>query len=348
MVWGDQVWLTTANDDGTERIAVCVDRNSGRIVHRATVFDVPEPEECYSLNSFASPSPVIEEGRIYVYFGTNGIACLDTASARTIWSRRDFHLDHLRGPGSSPTVFGDLVLFHCDGIDVQYVVALNKSTGKTVWRVDRSFDFSQLDPDVRKAYCTPRVAELAGRTQMISSGAKATMAYDPLTGRELWQVRYAGYSNVSRPLVGHGLTFINTGFGKPELWAVRGDGRGDVTETHVAWKYARSVPAKPSIVMAGEWLLMVSDRGIATCLDAKTGRAEWTERLGGNFSASVVHAQGRVYACSQEGKTIVFRAADRFEKLAENQLDGPFMASPAIAGKALFLRTKTHLYRIEE
>ena len=348
VIWGDQVWLTTATPDGHEMFAVAVDRNSGKVLLDLKLFDVQNPQPAHALNSYASPTPVIEAGRVYMHFGTYGTACLDTETGRPIWVRRNLHCNHFRGPGSSPFLAGDLLVLVFDGFDVQYLVALDKRTGKTVWKTDRSTDFGTLDGDMRKAYCTPITLDLDGRTLLISPGAKAAMAYELLTGKEVWKIRYAGFSNTSRPVCGLGLVFINTGFGNSELWAVRPDGHGDVTSSHVVWKFKKGVPQKPSPLLIGERIFFVSDGGLATWLTAKTGEKIWQERIGGQFSASPLYADGRIYCCSHDGKTTVLAAADTFRVLAENSLSDGFMASPAVSGKALFLRTKTRLLRIEE
>ncbi len=348
VVWGDQIWLTTATEDGRKMYALCVDRDTGRILRDILLFDGHQPEEIHTLNSYASPTPVIEAGRVYVHFGSYGTACLDTKTGRTVWSRRDLKCNHFRGPGSSPFLFGDLLILHFDGFDLQYVVALDKATGKTVWRTDRSTEFVGDDGDFRKAFCTPIVIEAGGRLQLISPGAQAAMAYDPHTGKELWKVRWAGHSSASRPLFGHGLAFVNTGFSKPELWAVRPDGHGDVTDSHVVWKVRKGVPAKPSPLLIGELIFMVNDSGIASCVQAKTGQLVWQQRIGGEYSASPIYADGRIYCFSHQPATIVIEPGRRCKVLAVNRLDAGFMASPAVVGRALFLRTKTHLYRIEQ
>lgn len=348
VIWGGQIWMTTATEDGRAMFAVAVDRQTGKVLFDRKLFDVAEPDEIHALNSYASPTPVIEEGRVYVHFGTYGTSCLDTATGKTIWERRDLNCDHFRGPGSSPVLFEDLLILHFDGIDVQYLVGLDKKTGRTVWRTDRSTDFGNLDGDLRKAYCTPLIARTSSGLQMFSNGAQAGMAYDPRTGEELWKVCYpGGFSNASRPLYWHGLAFLNTGFGAPQLWAVRTDGRGDVTATHVAWRLTKGVPAKPSPVLVDDCLYMVNDSGIASCVAAETGKVVWSRRLGGEYSASPLFAEGRVYVFSHEGKTTVLRPGPECDVLAENTLDAGFMASPAVAGNALYLRTKTHLYRVE-
>ena len=347
VVCDNQVWLTTATKDGFHLFAVCVDLDSGRVLHDLRLFDVEKPEFVHDLNTYASPTPAVEAGRVYVHFGTYGTACLDTATGKTLWARRDLHCNHFRGPGSSPFLAGELLILVFDGFDVQYLVALDKQTGKTVWKTDRSTDFGKLDGDLRKAYSTPILIEAAGRRQLVCTGAFAGMAYDPKTGEELWKVRYpGGYSNVSRPLFGQGCVFLNTGYGKPELWAVRPDGHGDITP-HVLWKYKKGVPGRSSSVLVDDRIFFVSDGGIATCLEAKTGTPLWQERVGGQFSASLLASPGRVYFFDHDGKTTVVADGRKFEVLATNKLDAGFMASPAVIDRSLVLRTKTHLYRVE-
>ena len=349
VVWGKQVWVTTGDPDGKELFAVCLDLATGRIVRTVKVFDVESPApKAVEDPTYAAPTPVIEAGRIYVHFGTYGTACLDTSDGKKLWERRDLTVDHKEGPGSSPVLFGELLIFPCDGQDVQYLIALDKKTGKTVWKTDRSADFRGTVPYQRKAYGTPLVADLPGGPQLISVGARAGYGYDPKTGKELWKVTFKGWSGVSNPVCGHGLVFVNHGFGAPGLWAVRPDGKGDVTNSRVAWKLVRGVPGLSSPVLVGDWLFLCSDQGVASCVEAKTGKVVWQERLGGSFAASPVLAGGRLYFCSEGGKTTVLKPGPQFEVLAENRLDGRVRASPAVVGKSLLLRTDTHLYRIEE
>lgn len=375
VVWDHQVWLTTATEDGKELFVVCVDRESGKVLRDQKLRDVATPQFCHKFNSYASPTPVIEAGRLYVTFGSPLTACLDTETGAVLWERRDFVCNHYRGAGSSPILYGDLLILNFDGSDQQFVVALDKHTGRTVWRADRSIDFQDVGPDgqpeaegdFRKAFATPHVATLAGRPVLLSSGAKAHYAYDPLTGRELWRVEErTAHSCSTRPVTGHGLVYFLTGWSNGQLLAVRPGAAGEVIDANapasassggglsLAWKVKRSVARKPSLLLVDELLFMIDDGGIATCLDARTGQEIWRERVGGNYSASPLYAEGRVYFCSEEGKTTVIEAARQFKVLAENQLqpdtvESPagFMASPAVAGRALFLRTRTHLYRVE-
>jgi outer membrane protein assembly factor BamB len=359
VVWGDQVWLTTATENGQRLSVLCVDKNSGKVVHDLKLFDVPVPQYAHPFNSYASPTPAIEDGRVYVVFGSPGIACLDTKTGKPIWERRDFVCNHWRGAGSSPVIFKDLLILPFDGADYQYIVAMDKKTGKTVWKTDRSVDFQDLDPatgkpqadgDWRKGYSTPRVATFdGGQPILISLGSKAIYAYEPNTGAELWRVENrATHSGSATPVIGDGLIYINTGHGKAELWAIRPGGKGVVTDTHVAWKVKRNVPTRASVLLHDGLIYLVDDGGIASCVDAKTGDDVWRQRIGGNYSASPLYADGRIYFFSEDGATTVLAPGRELKKLAENKLDAGFMASPAVTGNALILRTKTHLYRIEQ
>jgi outer membrane protein assembly factor BamB len=357
VVFGNQIWLTTATADGRKLYALCIDRDTGRILKDLKLFEVSQPQYAHPFNTYASPTPVIEAGRVYITFGSPGTAAIDTRTFETIWQRRDFECNHFRGAGSSPIIFGDLLIMHFDGSDHQFVVALDKHTGKTVWRTERSIDFQDLEPDgkpaadgdFRKAFATPHIAVVNGKPQLVSLGAKAAYGYDPLTGREIWRVEErAQHSASTRPVIGHGMIFFPTGFSAGQLLAVRMGGSGLVTDTHVAWRVRRSVSNKPSILLIGDLIYMISDTGIAGCVEAKTGELVWQQRIGGEYSASPVYADGKIWFFSEDGKTTVIRPGRSFELVAENTLDEGFLASPAIAGRAFFLRTRTHLYRIEE
>jgi outer membrane protein assembly factor BamB len=357
VIQGSQIWLTTASADGRHLYALCLDRETGRVRQDLKLFDVAQPQYCHPFNSYASPTPVIEPGRVYVTFGSAGTACLDTGSFQVVWERRDIDCNHFRGAGSSPILFQNLLIMNFDGSDHQFVIALDRSTGKTVWKTKRSIDFQDLDEngkpaadgDYRKAFSTPHVALLDGRPQLISLGSKAAYGYNPYDGRELWRVEERGQHSAStRPVMGLGMVFFPTGFASGQLFAVRGGGQGAIPPPQVAWKLQRGVSNKPSVLLVGELLYMISDAGIASCIEARTGQVVWQERIGGEFSASPVYADGKIWFFSQEGKTSVVAPGRTFQLLAENQLAEGFMASPAIAGRSFFLRTRTHLYRIEQ
>ena len=347
VVMGRQIWMTTALENGKSLRAVCVDQDSGKILRDVELFHPADPGPKNPLNSYASPTPVIEPGRVYVSFGNNGNACLATPTGKVLWRHQQLKLNHVMGAGSSPLLYQNLFILNCDGMDVRYVAALDKQTGRIVWQTNRSKVITQ-PPDHNKAYSIPALLNIGGQDQLISVGAHRVSAYEPLTGRELWWCDLPGFSNVPRPICGHGLVYIGTGYDTAELWAIRTGGTGDVTSTHVAWTHTKNAAFKPSLLLVGDELYMLSDSGMLTCLDARTGVERWRERLGGQYSASPVYADGRIYCFSQEGKTTVFKPGPAYAAVATNQLAAGFMASPAVAGHALYLRTKSHLYRIEK
>ena len=349
VVWGDQIWLTTADKEGHQMYAVCVSFETGRIIYDVKVFEEKEPQKINRRNSYATPSPVVEPGRVYAHFGTFGTACLDTKTGKILWQRRDLNCEHMQGPVSSPVLFGDLVILHLEGTDVQFIAALKKATGETVWRIERPKEwYSTVEPIARKAYSTPIVIEVGGRPQLISSGSQGCHAYDPCTGGEFWRIWYGDDSTISRPIANKELVFVNTGLIHPKLWAVRPDGRGDVSDSGVVWKIEKNIPAESSPVIVDDLVYIVDDKGTATCIEAKTGKIIWQEQLEGEYGASPVYADGRVYFFNKEGKTTVIKQGRTFKIVATNQLGDGFMASPAIVGKSLILRSKTYLYRIEK
>ncbi len=348
VIWGQQIWLTTATEDGKRMFAVCVDRDTGAVTHDVKVLDVTEPERIAQVNSYASPTPVAEEGRVYVHYGTYGTACLNTRTGEVLWTRDDLNCNHHMGPGASPILHGDLLIFTVDGCDVQYVVALDKRTGKTVWKTDRTIDLSGVHYMTRKCYGTPTVYRTGNRLEMVAPGARAIFAYDPQNGRELWKVRHGGWSISPRPIFRDGLLYVVTDYEHPELWCLKPGGDGERGEDAILWRMRKGAPSTPSFLLVHGTVFCVDDDGIATCLDAKSGELIWRERLEGNFSASPVCAGSRVYVFDHNSIATVIDVGREYKELAKNQLDGEMRASPAIADNALFVRTKTHLYRIEE
>ncbi|MBM4077695.1 MAG: quinonprotein alcohol dehydrogenase, partial [Planctomycetes bacterium] len=318
VVWGKQIWLTNAPnvqnlDQGQSRLerpielsAVGLDLESGAIVHRIKLFEIETPQYTDPTNSYASPTPCIEEGRVYVHFGSYGTACLDTNSGQVIWERRDLNCNHHRGSGSSPVIHGNLIYLTLDGFDRQFVVALDKKTGKTVWSQDRDIDYKTQDGDAKKAYSTPTVIRVneqgPGSEQdiLISPSAMATIAYSAKSGRPVWSVSHGGMNAAARPLFGNGLIYISTGDGPIPLLAVRPEGSGDITK-NIVWKSNKSVPKRPSQVLAGELMFMMNDGGVASCLDALTGKEIWTKRHEGEYWSSPLYADGLIYCFSQRG-----------------------------------------------
>jgi len=342
VVAGGKVWLTTAVEQrGISLRLLGFDVATGQELVNVEVFNlVAMRGEINPKNSWASPTPIVDGDRVYVHFGADGTAAV-TTSGTVLWKER-FEYQSQHGAGGSPVLYGDLLIFSCDGSDAAFVVALDKHTGKVKWKTNRRVPADQ-------AYTTPLVIRVGDRDQLVSVGAYRATAYEPLNGQEIWRVSYAdGFSNVPRPVFAHGLVYIATGFQQPSLLAVRPDGTGEVTKTHTAWKLSRGAPLTPSPLVVGEELYLVTDGGIATCLDARTGATIWQQRLGGTYSASPVFAGGSIYFPAEQGVTTVIAPGKEFRRLATNRLDGGLLASMAVSNGSLFLRTDSHLYRIME
>lgn len=366
VIAGNQIWLTTAIDspiseaEKAERLkgttnsqpllvsgklslrAQCVDRATGKLLHDVELLVEPSPQGTHATNSFASPTPVIEAGKLYCHFGAYGTACLDTATQKVVWTNRELVVQHENGPGSSPVIWGELLIFHCDGSDQQFIAALDKQTGKLAWKTDRSGTMN-ANPQLKKSYGTPLVVEVAGQEQLLSPASDWLYAYDA-KGNELWKLPYEklGFSLAPRPVVGHGMAYLCTSFMQSELLAVT----LDKEKPRVAWRYGRQVPQVPSPLLVGTEIYLVSDKGIATCLDALTGEVNWIERIPGNYSSSPLFAAGHIYCSNREGETTVLLPGKKFQTVGSGKLDGQIMASPAAIGRALYVRTDKALYQL--
>ena len=348
VVYQGSVYLTTAmaekKDRPTSLRVLRLDAAKGDIIWNREVFAPKGKYPKHDKNSHASPAPVTEDGRIYVHFGHMGTACLDK-DGTVLWRQSDLKYDPYHGNGCSPILVDDKLILGCDGATDPFLAALNKTTGDIIWKVIRS----KTKAVNKFSHSTPLLIDENGRKVLVSPGSGAVWAYNPDNGNEIWRVLYgSGFSVVPRPVYGHDMVFIGTGFGYSNVYAIRTGGNGDVTDTHLAWSTKRGAPQTPSMLLIGRELYFVSDKGLATCVDAVTGKQHWQERIGGKFSGSPVLADGRIYITSEKGKTHVIKAATKFEILAENDLQERTFASPALCGRAMFIRTESYLYRIEE
>ncbi|MGB7348178.1 MAG: PQQ-binding-like beta-propeller repeat protein [Pirellulaceae bacterium] len=326
---------------------IALDLESGSVKQTIDLTTVDEPDSIHALNSYASPTPVIDGENIYCHFGTYGTYCLSRNDGSIKWQRQ-LPLAHSVGPGSSPFVYGDSLVLIQDGTDAQYVISLDKATGETNWKTSRP-EMDAPDGDQKKAYSTPiAITDKQGREQLICMASQWMVSYDPQTGNEIWKVHHGkGFSVVPRPVYEDGVVYFSTGFGKPQLWAVAVDGSGNVTDTHVRWEVSKSIPAKPSPLLHDGLIYVIEDSGVASCFDAESGDEVWKKRIGGKFSASPLMAGGYIYLGSHEGTVTVLRPGKEGTVVAENQLDGQIMASPAVVDNALILRTADAIYRIE-
>ncbi|MDG2214893.1 MAG: PQQ-binding-like beta-propeller repeat protein [Verrucomicrobiota bacterium] len=371
VIEGNQIWLTTAfetpaseaetkerlkNNTGSVPVhvlskvrlhAVCVDKRTGKLVHNIEVITKEDPQWVHKLNSYASPTPIIENGKIYCHFGAYGTTCVDAKTGKVIWKNQKIQVMHENGPGSTPVLFKDALIFHMDGSDKQFVVALDKKSGKEKWRSPRSGTMHE-NPQLKKSYGTPIIEKIEGTHTLLSPGSNWLYAYNPTSGKELWKVEYGGlgFSLVPRPVTGHGMIFMSTGFMRAKFLAIRYE---KTAKPDIAWSYSRGVPTQPSPLLAGDEIYFVTESGgLVTCLDAHSGEKRWVERIGGNYSASPTFSNGKIYFHSREGVTTVLQAGKQFKVLAKNQLKGQHMASAAVDGNALILRTDKALYRIEQ
>jgi outer membrane protein assembly factor BamB len=343
-----RIYLTTAvplKDGGPNEEslrALCLDARTGKQLWETEVFEQrgPTASKIHGKNSHASPTPLTDGKRLFVHFGTHGTACLDL-NGKVLWRNQELKYAPVHGNGGSPILVDKRLIFSCDGRDVQFVVALDADTGKIRWKTERGIDVPKTF-----SFSTPLAIEFGGRKQIVSPGPGAVFSYD-LDGRELWRVRYNGYSVIPRPVFDGERVFVSSSYDNPVVFAIRPDGKGDVTDTHVAWKLDKGGPHSASMLVVGTELYFVSDNGIAQCLDARTGDVHWKERVGGNYSASPLYADGRIYFQSEQGEAIVLKAGTTFEELARNPLPERTLASCAVSDGALFLRTDKHLYRIQ-
>ena len=349
VIWNDQIWMTTATKDGNKMYAICVNKLSGKIEHDIHVFDVKSPQAITNENTYASPTPVIEEGRVYVHFGTYGTACISTKDGQILWKRRDLNCDHEigAGPASSPFIYNNFLIFNVDGRDVQYVIALNKETGETAWKTNRSVDFSDVQVNQRKAYGTPFIIPRGNTNQMVSIGAKGVYSYDPENGKELWKAEHRGWSIAPRPVYGEGLVFTMIDRDRPEMWAINPNGSGDITETHIQWKETKRMPPRASPIIIKGLLFVVDRNGYISCIEAKSGKSIWQKRMKGRFSASPILANNLIYFFNEDTVCTIIKPTRELEIVAENKLsDDKLMATPAFDENSIYIRTEKKLTRI--
>lgn len=328
--------------------ALCLNAADGKTLWDVVVFEqsgAKSPGSIHQKNSHASPTPIYQDGKIYVHFGHQGTACLDT-TGKKVWENRTLSYEPQHGGGSTPILVDGNLIFTCDGSKDPFVAALQTSDGSVAWKFMRPVNNSK-----KFAFASPECITVNGRKMVIAPGADVVNALDPATGEEIWRCSYEGYSVVPKPVFGNGLVYICSSFDTPDVLAIKPDGKGDVTATHIAWEVGskQRPPCTPSMILDGKNLFWVSDSGLASCVDAMTGETLWCERVGKNFSASPILSEGKLYFLDETGLTTVIEAGREFKKLAENKLDGErTLASVAATEGTLFLRTETGMYCIKK
>ncbi len=358
VIGGDMIWFTSATTDGTKQFLYGIDRNNGKVVHHKVVFENAAPEELGNpMNNYAAPSPVLEEDGLYVHFGTYGTARINPATGEKMWERRDINVRHYRGPGSSPILHGDLLILTFDGIDQQFVTALDKKTGKSVWKTARTTDYQDLDKDghptrdgdMRKAYHTPVVFDMGGQQVLVTIGSRAAFGYDVKTGKELWTLRHGGFNAAIPPLRMGGLLILNTGSERAHTVCVRIDDKmqGDITESHVVWDREKRNASESSPVIVNGTLFQTTRGGVVSAVDVTSGKDLWEDRMAGKHVPGVLVIGDKLLFSNDRGESYLIRAApEKFEQVRMNQLAEPISASPAVAEGALFMRTNGAMYKI--
>ena len=336
-----RIWVTTSSPDGRERGLIALDLKNGQPERDIPLFTVSDPPDISRFNSYATPTPALADGKVIAHFGSAGTACIEAATGKVLWKRDDLPCDHWRGAASSPIIHKGKVFLQLDGYDLQYAVALDLNSGKTIWKENRQLPYPD-NGDLKKAFATPTIITIDGHDQLISSAAVGTVALDPDSGRELWRVVHGGMNEACRPLSHKGLVYLTTGHIQ-QVWAVR-PGQDSVA---VEWKFTKEAPSRPSPIIVGEDLYVVNDKGTISCLEALTGKLQWQERLNETVSASPLFAGGHIYIVGERGKIFVVRPnRDTLDLVATNKLDDGCRASPAVAGDVLIVRTLTHIYAI--
>ncbi len=356
VIWGNQVWVTTASEDGKDLSALCLDFKTGNIIYDIKVFSPETVISKHSINTYASPTPCIEEGFVYVHYGSLGTACLKTTDGSVVWKRTDLKCNHVQGPGSSPILYKNLLILHYEGTDVRYIIALDKSTGKTVWKTDRPDKPYEPLPEIgRKAYITPILINVKGRDLLISNGSAVCCAYDPLTGEEVWQVTGGAESTVPMVVSENGILYFYTGFmvdeeapNYTEILAVNPDGKGDITSTNILWKKRDNQNQTQILtpVIKDGYIYTVNTKNFMMCIDAKTGAEVWSERQKAPFHASPVSVDGIIWFYSTKGEVLAVKEGGKYEVIARNQMDSGIWATPAFLRNSVILRTEKYIYRI--
>tara|TARA_B100000902_G_scaffold249438_1_gene236039 strand:- start:1780 stop:3057 length:1278 start_codon:yes stop_codon:yes gene_type:complete len=350
VIFNKQIWMTSAENEGKSLHAICLDKTSGKLIHNIKVITTDNPGPLHRLNGYASPTPAIDKEHVFVHFGPRGTACLNK-KGEVIWKNTNLDYNVIQGGASSPILHNDVLFLTCDGIDFQFLVALEKQTGKVIWKQDRGHleAAAQKRTIAKMSYSTPLIQSVGGTNQLVCSGADHVASYNINDGKEIWWMPYNGFSIVGRPSYGNSLFYVVGSIRQDHfcIYAIQ-PGKGQLKNKQIKWKYSKGVPHVSSPILVDTEIYFVHDGGVASCLNAITGELIWNERLGGNYDASPIEIQNRLYFLNREGKTTVLSAGKKFDKLATNQLKGTFKASPAVADEALFLRSDTHLFRIEK
>jgi outer membrane protein assembly factor BamB len=339
IVWGDRVFVTTCILQNQERVLLCLDRHDGKLLWKQVVVTA-RLEQKHALNSYSSSTPATDGEHVWVTFldYPDMVAYCYDMDGRLVWKHSPGRFHSRHGFCAPPILYKDLVILNGDQDAEAFLVALDKATGTERWRADR--------PNRTRSYCPPIIIEAAGKTQMVLSGSKCVASYDPDTGKQLWIIDGPTEQFVAGLVFANDLLFLTAGYPEHHIMAIRPDGQGNVTDKSIVWRDKKGAGYVPSPIAHGKYFFLVSDEGLASCLDARTGQRYWKEHLGNHHSVSPVSAGDYLYFPADDGTTFVLRAANRFEIVSRNPLGEECYASPAIAHGQLFMRTLHHLYCI--
>jgi outer membrane protein assembly factor BamB len=355
-VYNNQIWLTTAKADGKELYAVCIDFQTGKIIYDIKVFTPDKIEKKHTMNSYATPTPCIEKGFVYVHYGSLGTACINTTNGSVVWKVTDLKCKHVQGAASSPVIYKNLIILHFEGVDVRYIVALDKRNGKLVWRTDRpSEPYMTMTEIGRKAYITPLIVNVKGRDMLISNGSCLCIAYDPGNGKEIWRVLGGAESTIAMPLTEKGIVYWYTGYtvapdGREyiDLMAVNPDGKGDITGTNILWKKPHEISTNQMLtpVLKNGLIYTVTTRNEMMCVDAATGNNYWSKHVSTSYNASPLYVNGNIWFFSITGDVLVLKAGKEYKIVSQSKMDSGIWATPAVLRNSAVVRTENFLYRI--
>lgn len=356
VVYDNQVWVTTATEDGKELFAVCMDYQTGEIIHDIQLFKPDSVFRKHSINTYATPTPCVEKDYVFAHFGRYGTAGINITDGSVMWQRTDLYCNHIQGPGSSPMLYKDLLILHFDGTDIQYIVALDKLTGETVWRTDRQKEpYESLTWIGKKAYITPLIIQKNGKDLLISNGAAVCSAYDPETGEEIWWIIRGAESTIAMPFYDGGLLFFYSGYmvtddghRYSELLAVDPNGQGDITESNIKWIIQTPILQLLTPVVKNGLIYTIDSESKLQCIDSKSGNLIYSEKTKDKFNASPIYSAGKIYFFSSKGETIVIKEGQNLDIIARNELEGEIWATPAFLRDNILIRTSKYLYRIGE
>ncbi len=356
VVYNNQIWITTGKTDGKELFAVCIDYQTGKIIYDIKVFTPDEIERRHSVNTYATPTPCIEKGFVYVHYGSMGTACINTADGSIVWKRTDFKFKNVHGPGSSPIIYKNLLILHYEGMDVRYIVALDKSNGNVKWKTDRPAEpYEPLDAAGKLAYITPIVINIKRHDMLISNGSAICQALDPNTGKEIWRVVDGAETTIAMPFIEQGVLYWYTGYMIGEdgakytdLLAVNPDGKGDITSTNIIWKKKDETSSNQMLspVIKDGLIYTCTTKNIMMCVEATTGKENWSTHVTSSFNASPLLINGNIWFFSVKGEILVLKPGRKYEVIAQNQMDSGIWATPAVLRNSMILRTQNYLYRI--